>query len=108
MNITLNNLSSPTGLITFTDIPNILKVEDDGYGYAAELSLTLTGNLNSVTTSDGQWYISFMGETISNVVSPQNAINKNFFISSGATSTAASIARAFRNCPTISSSFNVP
>ena len=107
MNITLNNLSSPTGLITFTDIPNILKVEDDGYGSKAELVLSVGSGLNSVTNADGQWFISFMGETITNVLSPANAINKNFYVSTGATSTAASIARAFRNCSTVAAYFNI-
>lgn len=108
MNITLNNLEQPSNLITFTDIPNILKVEDDGGGTKAELYIIVTtAGLAPSTTYDGQWYISFMGDTVSNVVSPNNAINKNFYISSSDISTAASLARAFRNCPTIAAYFSI-
>lgn len=105
--ITYNNSELQSNIITFTDIPNILKVEDSGYGTYASMTFTFQSNLSTVTTGDSQWNISFLGETITNVISPANAINKNFYISSGNTSTAASAARALRNCPTLSANFSI-
>ena len=106
--ITYNSSSSlQNNLITFTDIPNILKVKDASGGTKASMTLTFMSNLNSITSGDSQWYIAILGETITNVVNPSNAINKNFFVSSGNTSTAASVARALRNCPTLSAIFSI-
>lgn len=107
MRITLNNLELPSNLITFTDVPNILKVEDDGGGSYATMTFTLSGDLQSVTSSDGQYWLTFMGDTVSNVINPQNAVNKNFYISSSNISTAASLTRALRACPTVAANFNV-
>ena len=97
----------PSNLITYTDIPNILKVVDTGGGTYTTYTITLSGNLSSVTTKDGQWYISLLGETITNVTSPDNAISKNFFIASNNNSTAASICKALRNCSSIAANFTV-
>lgn len=105
--ITYNGLLAPSNLITFTDVPNILKVEDSAGGTYATLTLTFDGNLKSTTTKDGQWYITFLGETISNVVDYNNAVNKNFYVSAFPDSTAASVADALRNCPTIAAHFTV-
>lgn len=107
MNIILNNLEQPDNLICFTDIPNILKITDTSGGTKAVFEITLTGNLKAQTTQDGQWYISFLGDTISNVLNASNAVNKNFYVSSSLRSTTASIVNAFRNCSTIGANFNV-
>lgn len=109
MNITYNglNTSDAVDLVTFTDIPNILKVEDSDYGTYAFLSLTFKSNLASTVTKDGQYYITFLGETITNVRNVDDAINRNFFISSTNNVTAAYVAKAFRNCPTIAANFKV-
>ena len=48
-----------------------------------------------------------MGETITNVLDPNNAVNKSFYVSSQNVSTAASITRALRNCSTVIANFNV-
>ena len=71
------------------------------------MTFTISGDLAGQTTTNGQWYLTFLGETISNVIDPANAINKNFYVSSSNISTAASIARALRNCPIIAANFNV-
>ena len=105
--ITYNGLQNAAGLITYTDIPNILKISDQGGGQKAKLTITISGNLASQTTNDGQWYISVLGDTITNVTAPENAVSKNFYISNTNGSTAASICRALRNCPTIAANFNV-
>lgn len=107
MNITYNNLDLPSNLITFTDIPNILKVVDDAGGTKAHFDFYFSSALASETTSDGQWYITFLGETITNVMNPSEAVNKNFFVAQGAMSTTVSVARAFRNCPVIAAQFDV-
>lgn len=107
MNITYNGLIQPQRLITFTDIPNILKVEDSTGGTYARVTLTFDGNLKAATSNDGQWYITFLGETISSVIDYNNAVNKNFYAAPFADSTAASVANALSNCSTISANFTI-
>lgn len=107
MNITLNGLEYGSNLVTFTDIPNILKVSDEDYGTYATFTMTFAGDLSASVTGDGQYHITFMNESIRNVITPSNAINKNFYISNSNTSLAASVARAIRNCPTIAANFNI-
>ncbi len=107
MNITYNNEASPSNLITFTDIPNILKITEDNYGTKASAALVPTNALYGVTTSNNQWKITFLGETITNVIDPAGAINKLFTVMPSANDTAYSIARALRNCPTISANYTV-
>ena len=102
MNITYNNRSTANAfnLITFTDIPNILKVTQTESGNKQVISLIFNGNLASVSHTE-PWYITIMGETISSVDSFSDAINRNFYLSSSNNSMAASVARALRNCPSI-------
>lgn len=107
MTITYNGQSNASNLITLTDVPNILRVYDAGGGTKASLTLTLSGNLKNQTTNDGQWYISILGDTITNVTDPTNAVSKNFYISDTNASTAASIARALRNCASVAANFDV-
>lgn len=108
MIITYNNIEGASNLITFNDIPNILKVTDESGGTYATISFTFTVGLQSfLLLEDGKWFITIMGETITNVTDPSRAINKNFFIAPTNESTNASIVRALRNCPTISANFNV-
>lgn len=108
MNITYNNLnvSNASNLITFTDIPNILKVTDSAGGTNAVISLVFTGNLAAVTATE-PWYITILNETITSVDDYNNAVNKNFYVSTSNISTAASVARALRNCPAISAVFTI-
>lgn len=106
MNITLNGLNNPSSLLTFTDVPNILKVSENVSGSKARFIFEFTGNLQSTVTADNQYYVTFLGETVSNVISPANSNNKRFYISDVDT-TAANFARALRNCGTIAAEFNV-
>lgn len=107
---TLNETQNDN-LVLFTDVPNILKIEDNvdiENAQRAFLYFTVTGATTLSVTGDGQYTIMVEGETISNVTDPANAINKNFYISRGTNgdkATAASIARAFRNCPTIAANW---
>ena len=104
-----NETSNMTNLVTFTDVPNILKVTDTPDGTKANVSFTFSGTLGRVALPDeGYWYITYLGESITSVNLFANAVNKNFYASSAnSQSTAASVARAFRNCPTIAANFTV-
>ena len=110
MDIKLNGQAwdAASNLICFTGIPNILEV-GDRYIYSTKAFLTLTfkENLASTVSGNGQYNITVLGESITNVLDATNAINKNYFISSANTSTAASVAKAFRNCPSIIANFTV-
>lgn len=110
MNITYNNETSGiTNLITFNDIPNILKITDTTAGSRATVTLTFNGTLGTAPLpEEGYWYLTINGETIASVQDYANAINKNFYPSrTNAQSTAASVAKALRNCPTIAANFTV-
>ena len=106
MNITLNGLSNPSSLLTFTDVHNILKVSENVSGTKATFTFEFVGHLETTVTGDSQYYVTFLGETVSNVVSPQNSNNKRFYISDVDT-TAANFARALRNCGTLMAEFNI-
>lgn len=99
--------SQAQNMITFTDFPNILRIEDNVSSSRAYFNLEIMGNLGSETENDNQWYITIYGDTITNVMSPQNAVNKSFYISYDNTSTAASIVKALRNCPNVAANFKV-
>lgn len=107
MKITLNNLEGNNNLILLNDIPNILKVTDTSGGTKSSYTIEFKNNLQSVTTADTQWHFEFMGEIISNVLGVNNAVNRNFYVANNNASTAASVARAFRNCPKIATAFKI-
>ena len=107
MKITLNNLEGNNNLILLNDIPNILKVTDTSGGTKSSYTIDFIGNLQSVTTADTQWHFEFMGDIISNVLGVNNAVNRNFYVANNNASTAASVARAFRNCPKIATAFKI-
>ena len=107
MNITYNNLTSPSNILTFTEIPNILKLEENVTGVKANIDLDFEGNLRQSVTADSQYYITILGETITNVMDASNANNKRFFISGDEDGTAMSVARALRNCGGLAAEFNI-
>ena len=107
MEIKYDNLLNPSNYITLTDIPNILEITEDAYGEKALVQITVLSGLKGSTTSDYQWKITFMGETITNVLAANEAINKYFSVMTSPNDTATSMARALRNCPTISANFIV-
>ena len=108
MEITYNNRSSSNArnLITFTDIPNILKVTDANTGQKQRITLTFVGNLSVILHSD-PWTITIQGDTISSVNTFEDAVNKSFFVSPSNSTTAASVARALRNCPNITVAYTI-
>lgn len=107
MNITYNNLSSPSNILTFTEIPNILKISENVTGNKCTIQFSMSNGLRQTVSADSQYYITLFGETITNVMSPENANNKRFYISDDSVSTAMSIARAFRNCGGLNADFDI-
>lgn len=108
MDISYNGLYEPSSnIITFTDIPNILKVEEVVTGEKAEITFSFDGNLRATVTGDNQYTVSVLGETVSNVMSPSNANNKRFFCSGDEDGTAMSFCRALRDCQNLSAEFNI-
>ena len=102
-----NNVSSPSNMLTFTHIPNILKVSQPISGSKAVFYFDFEGDLRQSVTADSQYYVTFLGETVSNVMNPRDAKNKRFYISSDEDGTAMSFARALRNCGSIAAEFNI-
>ena len=107
MLISYDGLNSPENILTFTDIPNILKISETVNGTKASFTFSFSGSLQTTVTADSQYYVTFLGETVSNVMDVNNAQNKRFYIASDNPSTAASFARALRNCGGISAEFNI-
>lgn len=95
--------------IVLTDIPNIIKIEDTGYTEAQYATLSISCTTTTIANKDdGRFVIELFGETISSVNGYENAINNNFWISpSDNVSTAASIARALRNCQSLVANFKI-
>ena len=111
MAITLkyNNIpsTSATSFVTFTDIPNLVEIDNSATGGTmAGMKITITGNWVSASHID-PWFVSINGETITGVDDYKNAINKNFYIAAGNSSTAASMAKALRNCSSLAASFAI-
>ena len=106
MELSFNNLPNPTDNICLTDVPNIVRLIDEDYGTYATVTMTFDSTLDEETTYDGQWQITIMGNTITNVMNYENAVGRAFFVSQES-GTAASVARALRNCPTIYSTFKI-
>ena len=108
MTINYNNLSTSQlgGIVTFTDVPNILKVSEYITGTKAIFQFTFQSGLQSTVTADSQYYVTFLSETVSNVMNPSNAKNKRFYISD-ANGTAMSFCRALRNCSSLAADFNI-
>ena len=107
MNITYNNLSSPSNILTFTEIPNILKISENVTGTKCTIQFSMSNGLRQTVSADSQYYITLFGETVTNVMAPESANNKRFYISDDAESTAMSIARALRNCGSLNADFDI-
>ena len=107
MNITYNGVESPEKMVTFTEIPNILKLEEYIAGVKANVKLEFEGDLRATVTADSQYYITFLGETITSVMNPSNNNNKRFYISGDEDCTAMNVTRALRNCSSISAEFDI-
>lgn len=105
--ITYNNLNQPNNLLTFSDVPNILKLKENIRGYNGTFSFIFEGNLKQTVSAESQYSVTFLDETVTSTMNPKNAKNKRFYISSDPSSTAASFAQALRNCASIMAEFKV-
>ena len=109
MTVKYNNL--PVGdaknLITFTDIPNIVSVEESQSGTCTIYQLNFKGEWTSTLTTP--WYIK-IDDTIRSVSSYADALNKNFLYKTSGNDnkvTAMTVANALRNCPNVLSSWRI-
>ena len=107
MNIYYNGDDFPMNMVTFTEVPNIIKLQENVSGTKALFQFFIGSNIKQSVTGDGQYHITLFGETITNVMLPSDANNKRFYISNDANSTAMSIAKAFRDCASINADYNV-
>ena len=107
MQILFNGESDAQGLVTLTENPNIIKIEDEAEGTYASITMLFTNNLASTVTGDGQYYITLFGETITSTNNPSNNNNKRFYISPDTASTAMNVARALRSLPNLSVQFKI-
>lgn len=109
MELKFNNIpvSSAGNLLTLSDVPNILSVNEGISGRKCIFSFIFSGNLKQTVTDNGQYYVTFLDETVTSVKDAANAKNKRFYVSSYPTSTAASFANAMRSCPSIIANFTV-
>lgn len=111
MNLTFNNnditafQQYKSEMIVFDDIYNIVSMEEEITG-SKELWLISVNGLTA--TANAQWSLSFMGNTITNVINPKDAKGSFFYIKQNDNvSTAASICNALRNCPNIYANFSI-
>ena len=104
MNMTYNGVSNPRNMLTFSDVHNILKVKDDVVGTLTSISITISP---TSTSSDGQYYITLLGETVTSVVNPSNASNKRFYLGNSAEANAMYLAKALNSCPSIASNYDI-
>lgn len=104
MNMTYNGVSNPRNMLTFSDVHNILKVKDDVVGTLTTITITIS---STSTSSDGQYYITLLGETVTSVVNPSNASNKRFYLGNSAEANAMYLAKALNSCPSIASNYDI-
>ena len=105
MNLLFNGAVRNQPLITFTDVHNIIQVKENVSGTKASLELCVQGNWRASVSAESQYYFTIFGETITNTVSPSLATNKKFYIAEDKSDTAISIARALRNCSSLSAQY---
>lgn len=103
--LTLNNVVNPQGMVIFDGVPNIVNVNEVVYGSKAIVQLTILQP--PLVLSDGRYNITIMGETITNVVNPNNENGKRFKVYQDREAFASSVASALRNCQRLISLFNI-
>lgn len=105
MNIIYNGAQRTDGILTFSEVHNILQVTEDIYGSQAVIKLALSSSWKTSVNAASQFSLTLFGETITNVLSPSEAKNKKFFIGETAKDTAISMCRALRNCGAVAADF---
>lgn len=111
MNLTYNGLYDYSDIVTFSDIPNIVQVSENISGTKATLTISFNetnwGYIYTQVRTDGQFYFTFLAETITNTMDINMARNKQFYIANTAKATAFFFAQALRNCATVAVDYNV-
>lgn len=105
MNLKYDGLYSPSNLVTFTDVPNLLSIEENVSGNKARVVFTFTSSMS--TTADSQYNITVLCETVTSVMSPSSAKNRRFYMGLDNSSSAASLAMALRNCSSLLADFQI-
>lgn len=104
MKLTYNGVSNPSNMLTFSDVHNILKIQDETVGTLTSIKITISP---TTTSSDGQYYITLLGETVTSVANPSNASNKRFYLGTSAEANAMYLAKALNSCPSIASNYDI-
>lgn len=104
MNLTYNGVSNPQDMLTFSDVHNILKVTDDVVGTLTSIKLTIEP---TSTSTDGQYYLTLLGETVTTVANPSNASNKRFYVGKSKEANAIYLAKALSSCHSIAANYYV-
>lgn len=105
MEIRLNDITNPQRLLVFDAVPNILTAEESYTTTKSRVSISINGTPS--VTADSQYYISLASDSITNVMAPSSASSTRFYIAPDNASTAASIARALRNCGNVITNWTV-
>lgn len=105
MVIKYNGAVRTSGMLTFSDVPNILQVEETIVGTKSQLTMQVVQDFRRDVEYNNQYYLTLFGETITNVMSPQDATNKRFYVGNSDKDTAISIVRALRNCSSLAAEF---
>ena len=104
MDITYNGVIYPENMLTFSDVHNILKIKDDVVGTLTSIKLTIEP---TSTSTDGQYYLTLLGETVTTVANPSNASNKRFYVGNSKAANAIYLAKALSSCPSIAANYYV-
>lgn len=105
MNIKYNGAVRTSGILTFSDVPNIIQVQETIVGTKSQLTMQVVQDFRRDVEYNNQYYLTLFGETITNVMSPQDATNKRFYVGNSDKDTAISIVRALRNCSSLAAEF---
>ena len=108
----ITDSSRTEGILTFSEIPNILEIQEDVVGVKGQFEIVVLSEFSQVVSGNGQYYLTLFGETISNVLSPTEATNKRFYVypqaqGSAATNTTMSMVKAFRSCASLSAEYYI-
>lgn len=104
-NITYNNQSPSTNVLSLSQIPNIISITDSTGGTYT----TITIQVRSVpsATQNNQFYLTILNETITNTLRPEQATGKLFYMPSNTTSLAYQIARALNTCQSLNADYTI-
>lgn len=101
------NGAEQSGLICFNDIPNIVNVYDTSPSQGTKARCVICITSNPSPSEEEQYFLTLMGDSISNTLEYSNANNRRFYCGRTTIDTAASMTKALRNCPNLAANFNI-